>query len=233
MPQPAVVRAGWRWREREWAWFSAAVVACSIVFALWPKLDLVVARALRGDGGFVGNPQPVVRAVYEAVPWMGRAAFLLGVGLWVLWLCGWRVTTPRWRRRLFLVTLSMLLGVGLLVNGALKEGWGRARPVAVQPLGGSAEFTPAMRPAAQCRTNCSFVSGHAATGFALGAAGLLGAPATRRRLLLLGLGAGLLVGLGRMSQGAHFLSDVLFSGLVMWGTHLALRAAWLRWRMRR
>lgn len=229
-------RPGWRLREREWAWFAAALVLCSLGFAAAPGVDLWAARMLHGPGGFAGATHPAVLLLHQAVPWLGRGAFLVALALALAGprLAGW--PGPRWRRRLTALGLAMLLGVGLLVNGALKEGWGRPRPAAVQELGGAARFVPAFRPSDQCRTNCSFVSGHAATGFALGVLGIFGAPATRRRWLLAGLAAGLLIGLARMSQGGHFLSDVLFSGLAMWFTHLALRAGWLRrtaWRRRR
>ncbi|CAD5370607.1 Phosphoesterase [Rubrivivax sp. A210] len=224
----------WRAREREWAWLAGAFSLACIVFSAWPGLDLWAAALFRqADGGFVGNGLSWVRAVYVAVPWFGRAAGLAGLVIALIW---WKrppaLLGVRWWRRSMLLALAMWLGTGALVNGALKEGWGRARPVAVQEFGGPAHFTPALRPAKQCRTNCSFVSGHSATGFTLLAVGLLGAPATRRRWLLIGAAAGLLVGGGRMAQGGHFLSDVLFSGLVLWLASAAIREAWLRIKAR-
>jgi membrane-associated PAP2 superfamily phosphatase len=127
----------------------------------------------------------------------------------------------------------MLLGTGVVVNVILKETWGRPRPVEVQTFGGTGTFEPALRPSHQCDSNCSFVSGHAATGFTLMALGLLGAPATRRRWLLWGLAAGLATGALRIAQGGHFLSDVLFSGVFVWLVCVLLRQAWARLRLRR
>ena len=224
----------WRAREREWSWLAGAFAVACIVFSAWPALDLrVAALFFRADGSFVGHDYAWVRAIYDAVPWFGRATGLAALPVALLL---WR--RPRWAgggwwRRMLTLGLAMWLGTGFLVNGALKEGWGRARPAAMAEFGGSAQFTPALRPAKQCRTNCSFVSGHSATGFALLAVGLLGAPATRRRWLLIGAAAGLLVGGVRMAQGGHFLSDVLFSGLFLWLTSAALRAVWLRLAARR
>jgi lipid A 4'-phosphatase len=228
-------RTGWSWREREWsavAWTGA--VLC-LVFSLWPELDLVLAAPFSdGKGGFIGNTQALVLATYHVVPWLGRglAVAALVVTLWPTHGLRGRPGV-RWRRRWQALGLCLLIGVGLTVNGGLKTQWGRARPAEVVGLGGTAQFSPALRPVAQCRDNCSFVSGHAATGFALMAFGLLGTARQRRRWLVVGLCAGLWVGLGRMAQGGHFASDVLFAGLVIWICNAALREAWLQQVCRR
>jgi membrane-associated phospholipid phosphatase len=115
------------------------------------------------------------------------------------------------------------LGPGLVVNTVLKDHWGRARPLQIEQFGGSRAFTPAPLPAAQCARNCSFPSGHAALGFSLLAFALLLPPGAARRLATAAaLGVGVLVGLARIAQGAHFLSDVVYAGLVVYGTTAAL-----------
>ena len=227
----------WRANEVEGAAVAGALSLCCLLFSLWPQIDMAVARLfLRADGEFVGNRLDAVLGVYHAVPWLGRAAGL--VALLVLLAC-WRRpdrVAARWRRRLQALGLTMLLAVGLVVNGGLKEHWGRARPSAVLAVDAPAHFEPALRPSEQCRRNCSFVSGHAATGFALMSLGMFGAPATRRRWWCIGMLAGIVVGLGRMAQGGHFLSDIGFAGVVVWACHAAIRQAWLRhrhWRLRR
>lgn len=233
-PQRAAV-APWRLREREWTWIAWTCVCLCTVFSLWPELDLHVSQAFMGpDGQFVGRSQPLVMGVYHTVPWVGRGLALLALAVALgAWLSPGSRLRPPWRRRLAALGLSLLLGVGLMVNGALKEQWGRARPGDLALLGGNAEFSPALRPVSQCRTNCSFVSGHAATGFALMSLGMAGAPRTRRRWGIVGFAAGLLVGLGRVAQGGHFVSDVLFAGLVMWACHATVRELWLKVAARR
>ena len=216
----------WRSRDREWTWIAMTCVGLCGLFSLWPELDLRASRAFLADEQvFVGQQLTAVVGLYQVVPWIGRAGALLAL---LVALSPRRWWSPRWRRRLMALGLSMLVGVGMAVNGLLKEHWGRARPAEVHAPGGNARFSPALRPVAQCHSNCSFVSGHAATGFALMSIGLLGSPQTRRRWLLLGLVAGAAVGLGRMAQGGHFLSDVLFAGWVIWLCQAALREAWLR-----
>jgi len=83
-------------------------------------------------------------------------------------------------------------------------------------------------PTNQCEHNCSFVSGHATSGFILMAVGLMGSVATRRRWMWIGLAWGAIVSLARIAEGGHFLSDTLFAGLAVWGSGWLIREAWLR-----
>lgn len=219
-----------RWRAAWGAWLLA-VAGLLALFNLWPGLDLTLSAALHD----AGNPQrfpfgrwAVVHGVYLVVPWIGRLGLVVALGL-----LAHRATPPRWRRRAAAMTLMLVLGLWLVVNVGLKDQWGRPRPVDVTAFGGPHPFQPAGRPSALCPSNCSFVSGHAATGFALGAIGLLGAPATRRRWRRLGWAAGLLIGLGRVLQGHHFVSDVLGAGLAIGGTGLLIRHGWVLWRCQR
>lgn len=224
----------WRQREREWSALAACVAVASVLFSVWPGLDLALARLFYlGDNQFAGNGWWPVQALYVSVPWAGRLLALTGL---VVALVGWRGPGKlgvRWWRRWQVLLVALLLGLTLVVHGVAKENWGRARPNAVAELGGSATFSPALRPSNQCRTNCSFVSGHAGTGFVLAAIGLLGSPATRRRWLTVGAIAGLTLGLARMAQGGHFASDIVFAGLMIWGCNLVVRAVWLRVVLRR
>jgi lipid A 4'-phosphatase len=134
----------------------------------------------------------------------------------------------RWSRRLVALTWVSLLGSLLVVNLGFKEYWGRARPVQVTQFGGTRQFSPPLAPASQCSHNCSFVSGHAASGFVIMAVGLMGSVATRRRWLIAGLAWGGIASLARIMQGGHFLSDTLFAGVAIWATGWIVRELWLR-----
>ncbi|MFM2066482.1 MAG: hypothetical protein RLZZ584_1391 [Pseudomonadota bacterium] len=234
-------------RTRELRLWLAALALVGGVFGAWPAADLWLAAlffeqaAGAGPAGFSAARQALVLAVYQVVPWLGRAGLLLGLLAWV-WPAlqrrrhgGW-VPGPaqrRWRRRLLVLLAVLVLGLWLAVNVVLKEGWGRPRPEQVGEFGGARVFQPWWQPSRQCPTNCSFVSGHAATGYVLLGVGLLAAPRRRRRWLLAGLLAGLGVGLVRMVQGGHFASDILGAGLVIWGTGIAVRRWALAARLRR
>ncbi|MEW6446231.1 MAG: phosphatase PAP2 family protein [Pseudomonadota bacterium] len=232
-----------------YAWLAVAL-SSALLFSLWPGLDLAVSSlAYEPGAGFVGNRHAWVRLVYDSARWLTLAALLLGLmllgGNFVVRLIespgedrGSSGSEPGgvrprmvgifrpWPRRgagAYLL-LSLLLGPGLMVNEVLKEHWGRARPHQVSEFGGQSVFTPALRPAGNCDTNCSFVSGHSAIGFWWLALGLVW-PTWRWRAMALGLVLGGALGLARIMQGGHFVSDVVFSFLVVWG--MAELLAWV------
>ena len=220
--------------RRETRLWLATFIALLLVYLVWPTLDLPVSAVFyRSDSGFWVDDLPWVRVVHETVPWVGRLLLVGSLAVWLLGRCTRQPALRRLARPTAALFLGLVLGLGLLAHGVLKENWGRARPVQVSQFGGAANFTPPWQPTAECRRNCSFVSGHAGTGFALITVGALAAPRRRRHWLVAGWGAGLLLGALRIAQGGHFLSDVLFGGILLWGSSLAIRAIWTRWRLRR
>ena len=221
-------------RRAEWTCWAFAMLAVAFTFSLWPELDLAISQQFYTPDTtppFAMRSWLGVDATYQAVPWLGRLAFTTSALLVAIayWRPQWLAL--RWRRRNTAALLVMLLGGVLLVNVVLKEHWGRPRPTATTHFGGVKPFQPALQPSNLCRRNCSFVSGHAATGFCLLALGLTGAPAARRRWLLAGWLAGGVIGMGRIVQGGHFASDVLFCGLFIWACALVVREVWLRLRL--
>ncbi|MEY2688940.1 MAG: hypothetical protein RL375_3138 [Pseudomonadota bacterium] len=227
-------------RSREVRLWLTVSLLVGLVFGAWPVLDLRLAGLFFdpaggvGPAGFVARNQPLVLGVYQAVPWLGRLGLLLGLGAWA-----WAAVTRhgavaiRWRRRLLLLLAVLVFGLWIAVNVVLKETWGRPRPEHVAEFGGAKVFQPWWQPSRQCATNCSFVTGHGATGAVLLGIGLLSPVARRRRWLVAGWAAGLAIGLVRMIQGGHFASDVLFACLVVWGVGIAIRRVTLLRRRRR
>lgn len=202
------------------------------LFGWWPQLDLWVAGWFYDPAhGFAARQWTWLTRLDAAVPWVGRALFVAALSMAaVQWWRGRRQPRARrsrlWRQSAMLL-LTLTLGLGGVVHEVLKNHWGRPRPDAVMAFGGTDRFMPALQPSQQCRSNCSFVSGHAATGFALMAVGMLGGAARRRRWLWVGAAAGLAIGGVRMALGRHFLSDILFCLAVMWSCALLLRWLWL------
>jgi lipid A 4'-phosphatase len=120
------------------------------------------------------------------------------------------------RKSFSLILLVAALGVGLLVNGILKNNFDRARPEAVVQLGGDKVFTPAFMITDQCETNCSFVSGDASACFWIFCLAILIKNSRYRRIAIdLSLFYGLTMGAFRIMQGKHFLSDIIFAGAIM------------------
>jgi len=113
------------------------------------------------------------------------------------------------RMSLYFITL-FLLGPGLLVNGILKVFWGRPRPINIEAFGGAWPFQEAWVIGSQW-SNRSFTSGEAATVACLLPLVLF---VPREWRLQVGVITGLFVAavsLNRMAFGAHFLSDVTIS----------------------
>jgi membrane-associated PAP2 superfamily phosphatase len=153
---------------------------------------------------------------------------VLAIGAAVVW-CGSvrRRAWVRHRRACALLVLAVVLGPGLLVNGILKPLWGRPRPHQVQVFGGSQPYRHWWQPG-NLGGGKSFSSGHTAMGFVLLAGACLVSPRRpswwHRLALASVLAYGSLVGVARVVQGAHFVSDVLWSGGLMCFIVALLRA---------
>jgi lipid A 4'-phosphatase len=129
----------------------------------------------------------------------------------------------QWRSYLLLFLL-LVIGPGLLVNAIFKENWGRIRPKHVIELGGSEPFMKVWERGVAGEGN-SFPSGHGSIGFyVLAPYFILRKRRARIAKAFLAGGScfGLLMGIARITQGGHFLSDVLwawgmvyFSGLLL------------------
>jgi lipid A 4'-phosphatase len=210
----AAVRPAWRLLR----WDLGLFVLLLGIFLIWPRLDIqVTAWFHQADSGFFLADNPLVRLSYRL---FAKLHFLV-LGL-LLGLLIWQRVRGLSRRGTWFLLLALLLGPGLLVNLVFKEESGRARPRDIVEFGGHKSFTGAFIKTDQCATNCSFVSGHAAMGFYL----LTLAWVLRRRYWLwLGLALGSLVGLGRLLQGGHFLSDVIFAFWAVYFVSLLL-ARW-------
>lgn len=137
----------------------------------------------------------------------------------------------KWRASSLLLFLTMVLGSGFITNALLKDHWGRPRPKQVIEFGGAQEFRPYYSPNFfhQPEPSKSFPCGHCSTGFFFFVLVFLGNRLHKRWLSILGFSLaailGILMGIGRIAQGGHFLSDVAMSALIMW--YVALICDWM------
>lgn len=133
-------------------------------------------------------------------------------------------------RRRLLLFLSLSLTLAPLAVILLKAASLRHCPWSLQEYGGFAPHLslfdaapPGLQPG-----HC-FPAGHASTGFCLMAfyfaCRALGRPRLARIALAAGVIGGFALGLGRVAQGAHFVSHVLWSGLTCWVVIVALYVA--------
>lgn len=205
--------------------FFVLIVLFSVLFfSIYPEFDIYFSGFFYDhEKGFFLKKNPFFILLYESIE--------LFIPLLVLFCLGGMVFMRVARRRLFFgfgylslmyIVVALALGPGLVVNGILKELWGRARPATVKEFGGKLEFTPALVLSDQCESNCSFASGHASAGF-FPVAISFARPDHRRKFLFAGLFYGFSTGLARIVQGGHFLSDVIFAGLIVYGL------SWIIW----
>lgn len=204
---------------------------------LWPDFGLPLALILllslgltladldRGIAGLFRVPG--VGWVYQDF-WLWRLLYhfgmvpglLLGIAGLLTLVAGVFVRRLRryWRPAAFLL-LMVLLGPGALVHSVGKELWGRPRPVDTREFGGARTYHSVFERAPG--QGKSFPSGHAAIGFYTLAPFFVWRRRNRRRARLWltgGIIYGLLMGLGRMAQGGHYLTDVLWSGYLVYLT---------------
>lgn len=211
-------------------WFCVFIFA-SIFFTVFPEVDIAVTQFFYSDQGvFKANDWLLVKGVYHLTPWIGRFAFIFAICILLFSILMPRKVSRRHWRRAAAVVSVVVLGIGLLVHTVLKDGMGRPRPRDVQNFMGVTSYVPVLVPSQFCQTNCSFVSGHAAVGFSIMSVGMLSVRRRRQFWLFTGMVTGGLIGLVRISQGGHFLSDVIFSLIAIWGSFLLIHAVWLRFR---
>lgn len=194
-----------------------ALVACVALFIARSDLDLLVSQRFYTPGvGFTWANDPAVRWMYDWTPWIGRG-LVVALAIVALWGRIKPAAVSLATRRMAAVALCVaLIGPGVIVEVGLKPYWQRPRPVQVQNFGGDQIYRAPFHYCAPCTSHHSFVSSHAANGYFLLALGLVAPPPVRRRWFAAGLIAGTVIGLGRMAQGGHFLSDVLFAFFAVW-----------------
>lgn len=223
----------------------AGLFFCVAIFAKFPQIDLLVsARYYQAGLGFFHRQDPIVLGLYNWTPWIGRTLIL---GLALFWAFNGRIAAwlrrrgrneqarrcqGPWRRVAVLAVVAALLGPGLLIEGVFKNVVGRPRPVQVIEFGGTEPYHGPFQWGDTPGSHKSFVSSHAAAGFALMSLGLSCGPIWRRRWLLIGTVCGAVVGAGRMMQGGHFLSDIIFAFYAVW-LSCELVVAWDRRRQTR
>lgn len=204
------------------SWIMVASLLVALVPTIWTSLDLQSAALFTG-------PTPAVHSVtwwwVELINLYVPAVFRAGIAVtMVAWLAATALgRSKQVRLAVAFLVLAGILGPGALVNWGFKDHWQRARPYQVENFGGTQQFTRAAVITDQCNSNCSFVSGHVACGFFFTSLMLIH---RRRRVAwaVTGTLAGLVIGFARMSDVAHWLSDVL------WAYPITLAGSWLVWK---
>lgn len=194
---------------------AGIALVSTAIFWLTP-LDLIVSEWFRTAKD--GIPWPIA----QHQPWLflnrqgDTFLTILLISLPVLVLAGsfFLSRYRKWRRHALFVLATVILGPGLLINVGFKDHLGRPRPTQVENFGGQHVYVPPLH-RGSAGTNSSFPSGHAASAFCYFALWFV----WRRRSPRLAVAAftgtlmlGGVMSFARVAAGAHFLSDVLWSG---------------------
>jgi lipid A 4'-phosphatase len=194
------------------AWLPFALLLGLSALFHFSQIDLALQHKFWSpEKGWWLAKNPFIQFLYHYGTW---PAVIVGGGSTLLWvgstLMGrWQQTRPL---SLFL-SLLLIIGLGLIINGIFKDYFGRPRPTQTKEFGGDQPYRTLGEPGPPS-SGKSFPSGHASTGFYW--LGLFVYFRDRRSKLAwgfatLGLIHGLLMGFGRMAQGGHWPSDILWS----------------------
>jgi lipid A 4'-phosphatase len=204
------------------------ILLMAIITPFTPMLDLWIERYFyQGDGQFISNN--FTNFFYN---WGFFPADIVAIIAAIVLVLSYVIRPWKKVRSLALMlVLTLVLGAGIITHAILKDHWGRPRPKQITEFGGMQAFRPYYYPNFfhQPEPSKSFPCGHCSTGFYFFALALA---AKRMGNKILSYGSyifafilGIALGITRMAQGGHFLSDVLMTALIMWLT--ALTCEWL------
>ncbi|MGD0587149.1 MAG: phosphatase PAP2 family protein [Oryzomonas sp.] len=190
-----------------------AVLAAATALIAVTGADLKVATFFHIDGAWpVGDAQPW-HFLYQ---YGYYPAYILGSAALALFAAGcFKPGLASYRKGAAFMVVLLMLGPGLLVNTAFKDHWGRPRPRDITQFGGTKTFRQPWEKGVAGKGK-SFPSGHGASAFYLAMpffALRRRSPRTAIRIFTLGMIYGLVMGVARIAQGGHFVSDVLWA----WG----------------
>ncbi len=203
-------------------WAPLFVLTVVSVISWLTPLDMWIQQAFYGgEGTWPYAEDKPWRMLYEVGPLLGvcigAGSFFGFIGSYC-----WRKLRP-WRQPMIFLALAAFVGPALVVNFIFKDHYGRPRPREVVEFGGERQYLDVWVPGEE--KGHSFPSGHSSIAFYLMTPYFV-LLAWRRRMaygfLVVGFGFGLLMGMGRMVQGAHFLTDVLWSAGMVYLVDYAL-----------
>ena len=174
-----------------------------------------------GSGFPTGNLQPwKFLYVYGEYP-----AFAMGAIAVLLFVAGYfKPTLAGFRRQALFISLLFIIAPGVLANLVFKDHWGRPRPRQVDIFGGSMSFHQPWQPGPAPK-NASFPAGHPTVAFFLSAPYFILRLKKRRQALLWLYGGviyGIFMGIARVIQGGHFVTDVIWSAGFVYLTAIVL-----------
>jgi lipid A 4'-phosphatase len=152
-------------------------------------------------------------------------AFAMGGGALLLLLAGFfRPSLAQFRRQALFIALLLIIAPGILANAVFKDHWGRPRPRDVDMFGGSMTFHQPWQPGPAPK-NSSFPAGHPTVAFYMSAPYFVLRRKYQRQALFWlwgGILYGVVMGVARIIQGGHFVTDVIWSAGFVYLTAMVL-----------
>lgn len=192
---------------------NSSILLIAIAILSLTKLDILFSNIFF-DSGFSYENCLMCKFFYRYGMYLPIALSIISLFIFILSFL--KEKYKGYRVKSILLVVIILLGPGLITQ-ELKKNWPRPRPSETKEFNGNLEYRSPFNPNFGLRKTKgkgnSFPSGHAAIGFYLFALYLF---TRKRKVLEITLGYGILMGLCRIIQGKHFLSDVIASFLVIY-----------------
>ncbi len=191
---------------------TVAILAAGTMLFLLTDLDLQLQRSFyHPDEGWHLNDNVLIQFLYR---YSNLPALIISIGSLLVLAVGFSIKKYSIYRKICLyLLLTMIIGPGLIVNSVFKENWGRPRPRHIEEFGGRLEHLPVIQTGTR-GAGKSFPCGHASMGYYFFTLYFI-FKAKRKKLaaafFVFALVSGTAIGFGRMVQGGHFASDVLWS----------------------
>ena len=186
----------------------------SIVFFLFPNLDITVSGLFFGqNGSFIATEQDwfiyLIRKMI--MPLLALLVFFIPLASMAKqYFFKEKILNIPTRDWMYVFT-CLIIGTGVVVNSIFKNLWGRARPNDTLEFNGEEPFTIPWLNVDYCDTNCSFVSGDVSF-FTLSLAILIiFNKQSWNTYAYISIG---LISLLRIMEGDHFFSDTIMSFII-------------------
>lgn len=199
-----------------------ALIAATLLCVLTDADIRAATLFYRPEAGFpIGDLEPW-RALYRYGVY---PALAMGTAAILYILLGFlRPSLLRFRRQALFVALLLIIGPGILTNSVFKDHWGRPRPRQLEQFGGTMLFHQPWLPGPAPK-NASFPAGHPTSAFYLSAPYFVLRGRKHRQAMLWlwgGILYGIIMGMARVIQGGHFVTDVIWSAGFVYLTAMVL-----------
>ena len=202
------------------------LLGVSLLFYYFPQLDLWPAHELYvGNGKFYWSLNNLSHVIDGPVDLFLKFGFLVSFVCYLA-ICAFKLKLPQQlHQKLIFLYTTILCAELLIINFILKNHWGRARPHQLAEFLGpeKSHFTNAWQYSHECIQNCSFTSGHAGMAACTALLAVFLPKAWRPVYLAIAVAFTVLAAFTRMAHGAHFLSDVIISPLIIWATAMMVK----------